>query len=140
MRLHGAAARAQDGCIGDTLAGDTVSGDTVSGDTVSGDTVSGDKVSEAVGRLAAALPRREDARVLTDFLEQELRDGLEALEELQAHIGALLAALRTGRLSPILLLAAAEDGDARARAELLCELLPQLRRRVERAAVLLQRG
>jgi hypothetical protein len=100
-----------------------------------------DGIGAALARFAAALPPREDARVLAALLEEELREGLGAVEALQSHLEGLLDALGAGgRPSALRLLTAAEDGGVREQAEQLADLLPQLRKRVAKAVALLHRG
>jgi hypothetical protein len=93
-----------------------------------------DPIHEAVQRLARRLPAREDSAVLVDFLEDDLREGLNAIGELEAHFTDVLDALRGKQLSPIALLDAADDLHALQRLEYLMVVVSQLRRRLSQAA------
>ena len=96
---------------------------------------SGDEpVRDAVLRLARALPDREDSRVLLDFLEDDLREGLGAIAEVEAHFTDLLDTLRARRLRPISLLEAGDDDRVLDRLEYLMGVVSQLRRRLAQAA------
>jgi hypothetical protein len=99
-----------------------------------------DPLREAVSRLAQALPARADAQVLLDFLEDDLREGLGALGDVEAHFTDVLDALRAPRLSPSALLEAGEDLLALQRLEYLLVVVSQLRRRLSQAAGLLHRA
>jgi hypothetical protein len=93
-----------------------------------------DPVDEATARLEAALPAREDARVLVDFLGDELREGLAALDGVEAHFTDVLDALRAERLSPVALVEAAENAVVLEQLESLEGVVRQLRRRLSQAA------
>lgn len=93
-----------------------------------------DPVSEATARLEAALPAREDARVLVDFLGDELREGLAALGGIEAHFTDVLDALRADRLSPAALVEASENAVVLEQLEALGEVVRQLQRRLSQAA------
>ena len=99
-----------------------------------------DSVGEAVDRLEAALPKREDSVVLADFLEDDLREGLEAVAEVEAHFTDLLDTLRSDRLSPITLLEASDDFRVLNRLEYLTVVVAQVRRRLSQAAGKLKNG
>ena len=94
----------------------------------------GDPIREAVDRLEAVLPRREDSQVLLDFLEDDLREGLGALAEVESHFAEVIEAVGAERLSPISLLEAAEDLRVLNRLEYLMVVVAQLRRRLSQAA------
>lgn len=93
-----------------------------------------DAIAESVERLERLLPRREDAEVLLDFLEDDLREGLDAVGEVEAHFTDVLDALRSHQLSPASLLEAAEDFRVLNRLEYLNVVVNQLRRRLSQAA------
>lgn len=93
-----------------------------------------DPVREAVARLASALPEREDCRVLVDFLEDDLREGLAAVADVEAHFTDILDALRADRLRPITLFNAAEDYRVLERLEYLMVVVSQLRKRLSQGA------
>jgi hypothetical protein len=93
-----------------------------------------DPIRAAVERLASALPAREDSRVLVDFLEDDLREGLSAIGDLEAHFTDILDALRSPRLSPVALLEVSEDLRTLERLEYLMVVVSQLRRRLSQAA------
>jgi hypothetical protein len=93
-----------------------------------------DPVGEAAACLEAALPPREDAQVLVDFLTDELREGLAALDGVEAHFTDVLDALRAERLSPLALVEAAENVVVLDQLETLEGVVRQLRRRLSQAA------
>ncbi len=93
-----------------------------------------DAIRESVERLEAILPEREDSAVMLDFLEDDLREGLDAVAEVEAHFTDVLELLRTERPSPIRLLEAAEDLRVLNRLEYLMVVVAQLRRRLSQAA------
>lgn len=93
-----------------------------------------DPVSEAAARLEAALPPRADAQVLVDFLAEELREGLAALDGVEAHFTDVLDALRADRLSPLALVEAAENVVVLEQLQALEGVVRQLRRRLSQAA------
>ena len=93
-----------------------------------------DAIRRSVERLEALLPEREDSAVLLDFLEDDLREGLEAVAELEDHFTGVLEALRSDRLSPVELLEAGEDFRVLNRLEYLTTVVTQLRRRLSQAA------
>lgn len=93
-----------------------------------------DPVAEAVQRLRAALPGREDNVVLADFLEDDLREGLAAVADVEAHFTDVLDTLRAERLRPIHLLEASEDYRVLERLEYLMVVVSQLRRRLAQGA------
>lgn len=102
--------------------------------TFPGSTREHDPIREAVARLVAALPEREDSKVLVDFLEDDLREGLGAIAEVEAHFTDILDALRADRVSPISLINASEDYRVLERLEYLMVVVSQLRRRLAQAA------
>lgn len=93
-----------------------------------------DAIRESVERLEQFLPDREDSAVLLDFLEDDLREGLDAIAEVEAHFTDILDVLRNERPSPIRLLEAAEDFRVLHRIEYLMVVVAQLRRRMSQAA------
>ena len=99
-----------------------------------------DPVREAVLRLARALPARTDAAVLVDFLEDDLREGLDALGDVESHFAEVLAALQSPELSARALVDAGEDVHALQRLEYLLTVVTQLRRRLSQAAVMMRQG
>lgn len=99
-----------------------------------------DVIREAVERLADVLPEREDVKVLIDFLEDDLREGLEAVGEVEAHFTDILDTLRSDRVSPIKLLDAADDFRALQKLEYLLVVVAHLRRRLSQAAGKLRNG
>lgn len=98
-----------------------------------------DPIREAAGRLLELLPDREDSHVLVDFIEDDLREGLLAISDVEAHFTDLLDALRTGELSPGRLLEAGDDLNVLQRLEYLLNVAAQLRRRLSQAAGRLRR-
>jgi hypothetical protein len=99
-----------------------------------------DSVGDAVQRLEEILPRREDSAVLLDFLEDDLREGLDAISEVDAHFTDILDMLRSDRLSPITLINASEDYRVLNRLEYLMVVVAQLRKRLSQAAGKLKGG
>lgn len=99
-----------------------------------------DPVRGAVERLAHALPARADTSVLLDFVEDDLREGLDALGDVQAHFHDLLLALQRDKLTPVALLNAGEDLHVLQRLEDLHEVVTHLRRRMSQAAGMLRDG
>lgn len=93
-----------------------------------------DPVRDAVARLLRALPEREDCRVTADFLEDDLREGLAAVADVEAHFTDILDALRADRVSPIALLNASEDFRVLERLEYLMVVVSQLRKRLAQSA------
>lgn len=93
-----------------------------------------DAIRESVDRLEKFLPQREDSEVLIDFLEDDLREGLDALADVEAHFTDILDLLRHERPSPIRLVEAAEDFRVLNRLEYLMVVVAQLRRRLAQAA------
>src|SRR3954469_98500 len=68
-----------------------------------------DEIGRCVDRLEAMLPKREDTDVLLDFLEDDLREGFEAVGEVEAHFRQILDTLESQQLSPVALIEAGED-------------------------------
>jgi hypothetical protein len=93
-----------------------------------------DAIRESVERLEERLPRREDSAVLLDFLEDDLREGLDAIAEVEAHFTDVLDVLRREDTSPIQLMETAEDFRVLNRLEYLMVVVAQLRRRLSQAA------
>jgi hypothetical protein len=99
-----------------------------------------DPVRVAAERLAHALPARTDATVLVELLEDDLREGLDALGDVEAHFTDLLDTLRTETLTPAALLEAGEDLRVLQRLDCLHDTLVQLRKRLSQAAGLAREG
>ena len=99
-----------------------------------------DPVRVAAERLAHALPARTDATVLVELLEDDLREGLDALGDVEAHFTDLLDTLRTETLTPAALLEAGEDLRVLQRLDCLHDTLVQLRKRLSQAAGLARGG
>ena len=98
------------------------------------DRLSTDPIQSAVRGLRRVLPRREDCEVLIDFLEDDLREGLGALADVEAHFTDVLEALDADALSPIALIEASDDIAVLRRLEYLLVVVSQLRRRLSQAA------
>lgn len=96
-----------------------------------------DPIARAVGRLERSLPERADAKVLSDFLDDHLREGLEAVEGLQDHFLEVITALDEGEISPALMIDVGDPARALGHVERLISVLPELRRRLSRAAALM---
>lgn len=99
-----------------------------------------DAIKKSVDRLEQFLPEREDSAVLLDFLEDDLREGLDAIAEVEAHFTDILDTLANERPTPIRLLDAAEDFRVLNRIEYLMVVVAQLRRRLSQAAGKLREG
>jgi hypothetical protein len=99
-----------------------------------------DPVREAALRLARALPARTDAAVLVDFLEDDLREGLDALGDVESHFAGVLDALQDKNLSARALVDAGDDLRALERLEYLLTVVTQLRRRLSQAAGMMRQG
>ncbi len=93
-----------------------------------------DAIRESVDRLEKLLPAREDSAIVLDFIEDDLREGLDAISEVEAHFTDILDTLRGDKLTPIKLLDAAEDFRVLNRIEYLMVVVAQLRRRLSQAA------
>jgi hypothetical protein len=99
-----------------------------------------DEIRRSVERLEQYMPDREDSAMLMDFLEDDLREGLDAIAEVEAHFTDILDALADDRPTPIRLLDAAEDFRVLNRIEYLMVVVAQLRRRLSQAAGKVREG
>jgi len=97
-----------------------------------------DPVGEATECLARALPARTDAEVLVELLEDDLREGLDALGDVECHFADVLDALRVEQPSPLALLAVGEDQLVLQRLDALVTVVSQVRRRLGQAAGMLR--
>lgn len=93
-----------------------------------------DAIRESVSRLETYLPETSDNEVLTDFLEDDLREGLAAVADVEAYFTDILELLATEKPSAIRLLEASDDWRTLARLEYLHVVVAQLRRRLTQAA------
>lgn len=93
-----------------------------------------DPLREAMENLARALPRRADAAVLVELLEDDLREGLDALGEVECHFTDMLEALMLPRLSPATLVGIGEEQLVLERLEVLVRVVTSARRRLSQAA------
>ncbi len=93
-----------------------------------------DAVAEAASRVEAVLPPRNDSAVLADFLEDDLREGLDAVADIEAHFHDVLEVLRSEALTPQMLIEASDDFRVLRRIESLAVVVAQLRRRLSQAA------
>jgi len=93
-----------------------------------------DPVRDAIDLLSRRLPKDSDTRVVLDFLEDDLREGLSAIADVEAHFTDVLDALRAEDCTAEELLATAEDLEVLRRVEYLLNVAAQLRRRVHQAA------
>jgi hypothetical protein len=96
-----------------------------------------DPVDDAARRLARALGVKEDAKVLVSFIEDELREGLAALDGVQAHFTDVLDGLR-GPMAPATLLELGENAMVLEQLQALEETVRQLQRRLGQAAAKLR--
>jgi hypothetical protein len=99
-----------------------------------------DEIGRCVDRLEAMLPEREDTQVLLDFLEDDLREGFEAVNEVEAHFRQVLETLASHKLSPAALVEAGEDFRILNRLDYLHVVVMQLRKRLSMAAGKMRRG
>jgi hypothetical protein len=97
-------------------------------------TKSVDAIRDSVDRLEHLLPDREDSAVVLDFLEDDLREGMDAISEVETHFTDIIDALRAERVTPVSLLDAAEDFRVLNRIEYLMVVVSQIRRRLCQAA------
>ncbi|HYO59699.1 hypothetical protein [Archangium sp.] len=97
-----------------------------------------DPLRQAVEHLGHVLPRRADSTVLLDFLEDDLREGLDALGDIEAHFADVLEALQPGALSPLSMIQAGDDQLVLQRLEVLMDVVTRVRRRLSRAAGLMR--
>lgn len=102
--------------------------------------VGADPLHQAVEHLGHALPERADSTVLLDFLEDDLREGLEALGDVEAHFTDVLEALEPGMLSPLALIQAGDDQLVLQRLEVLMGAVTRVRRRLSQAAGLMRQA
>jgi hypothetical protein len=93
-----------------------------------------DPVRDAIDLLARRLPKNTDTRMVLDFLEDDLREGLSAIADVEAHFTDVLDALRAEDCTAQELLATAEDLEVLRRVEYLLNVAAQLRRRVHQVA------
>lgn len=89
---------------------------------------------EAMENLARVLPARTDAAVLVDLLGDDLREGLDALGDVECHFADVLDAMRMERPSPINLISVGDDQLVLERLEVLVGVVSQVRRRLSQAA------
>jgi hypothetical protein len=93
-----------------------------------------DAIRESVQRLEALLPERDDSAAVLGFIEDDLREGLDALSDVEAHFTDIMDALRAPRVTPVRLLEVSEDYRVLKRIETLMLVVEQLRRRLGQAA------
>ncbi len=95
---------------------------------------SDDPLGEAMENLARALPARADAEVLVDLLGDDIRQGLDAMGDVECHFADVLDAMRMERPSPMTLVSMGDDQLVLERIEVLVSAVSQIRRRLSRAA------
>lgn len=88
--------------------------------------------------LGHVLPMRADSTVLLDFLEDDLREGLDALGDVESHFSEVLEALHPDALSPLGMLQAGDEQRVLERLELLMDVVTRVRRRLSQAAGLMR--
>ena len=93
-----------------------------------------DEIGRCVDRLEALLPKREDSQVLCEFLEDDLREGMEAVSEVEDHFRQILETLDSRKLSPVALIEAGEDFRILNRLDYLHVVVGNLRKRLSQAA------
>jgi hypothetical protein len=89
---------------------------------------------EAMENLARVLPARTDAAVLVDLLGDDLREGLDALGDVECHFADVLDSMRMERPSPFTLISVGDDQLVLERLEVLDRVVTQVRRRLSQAA------
>ena len=99
-----------------------------------------DPLGQAMEHLGHALPERADATVLLDFLEDDLREGLDALGDVEAHFTDVLEALQPDALSPLSLVQAGDEVLVLQRLEVLMDVATRVRRRLSQAAGLMRQA
>jgi hypothetical protein len=99
-----------------------------------------DPVRTAMERIARRLPPGTDTRVVLDFLEDDLREGLSAIGDVEAHFIDVLNALGSDDPKAGRLLDAAGDLEVLQRLEYLLIVASQLRRRLCQIAGQVGRG
>jgi hypothetical protein len=99
-----------------------------------------DPVGEATESLSRALPARTDAEVLVDLLEDDLREGLDALGDVECHFADVLDALRVEHPSPLALLSVGDEQLVLQRLDALVSVVTQVRRRLGQAAGMLRQS
>ena len=93
-----------------------------------------DPVAEAAARLAHRLGPREDAQVLVGFVEDALREGLAAIDGVEAHFTDLLDLLRGGAIAPAALVDHGDNAMVLEQLETLENVVRELKRRLGQAA------
>jgi hypothetical protein len=95
---------------------------------------SDDPLSEAMENLARALPERTDAAVLVDLLGDDLKEGLDALGDVECHFADVLDAMRLPRPAPMTLVDVSNDQLVLERLEVIVGVVSSVRRRMSQAA------
>jgi hypothetical protein len=93
-----------------------------------------DPLREAMENLARALPERADAAVLVDLLGDDLREGLDALGDVECHFADVLDAMLLPRPSPATLIGVSDEQLVLERLEVLVRVVTSTRRRLSQAA------
>ncbi len=93
-----------------------------------------DPLREAMENLARALPERSDAAVLVDLLGDDLREGLDALGDVECHFADVLDAMLLPRPSPVTLIGVSDEQLVLERIEVLVRAVTSTRRRLSQAA------
>jgi hypothetical protein len=95
---------------------------------------SDDPLREAMENLARALPERSDAAVLVDLLGDDLKEGLDALGDVECHFADVLDAMLLPRPSPATLIGVSDEQLVLERIEVLVRAVTSTRRRLSQAA------
>jgi hypothetical protein len=93
-----------------------------------------DPLREAMENLARALPERSDAAVLVDLLGDDLKEGLDALGDVECHFADVLDAMLLPRPSPATLIGVSDEQLVLERIEVLVRVVTSTRRRLSQAA------
>ncbi|HYH99258.1 hypothetical protein [Hyalangium sp.] len=99
---------------------------------------SDDPLREAMENLARALPARTDAAVLVDLLGDDLKEGFDALGDVECHFADVLDAMRMPRPSPATLIGMSDDQLVLERLEVLVGVVSAVRRRLSQAALMMR--
>lgn len=93
-----------------------------------------DRVVEAMERLREALPPRTDNAVIVDLLEDDLREGLDGLAEIDAHFDELLETLISRTRHGGSIVESADAQRALAALDRVCDSLQRVQKRLSVAA------
>jgi hypothetical protein len=93
-----------------------------------------DAIRESIEALERFLPPPARTPVIVESIEDDIREGLDAAAQVEAHFAELIDVVTSDRPSPIRLLEASEDHRVLRLLERLTVLSTQLRKQVSRTA------